>query len=183
MSSPKTSKIPRDLESELATLRAAITEQQARLDALTTFARGTRDIAPVPAAPKTLDERLEALLREKPRTLVELAAELSLTPGATIVAMRRAVEAKKAFNLGTESSPRWFWRVGDEGPTQELVHAVTAIIGDRPMGMRELIDATGARGNRVSGVIVQLQRSGAPIQNVGTAAVARWFLAAAVGKR
>lgn len=180
-----------DVETELAAIRALFEEQTKRLDDLRArLARGTHNdlsrsaeaakavIASAPALdrPVTLSigERLELALRDRPRTLVELSQILSLTPGATIVAVRKLGD--KVYNLGTEHSPRWFWRVGDAGPTSELIHAVSKLLSDRPFGMRELLEATGARIGRVSGAIVSLQRQKRDVRNLGTPTVARWFL-------
>lgn len=71
-------------------------------------------------------------------------------------------------------SPYW---VGDDGPTDELKAAILRCIQGNPNGttFQEILQATGARGNRVSGAIVKLQRDGHRIKNLGDQRVARWW--------
>ena len=68
--------------------------------------------------------------------------------------------------------------VGDEGPTEELMDAIQRMLQDRPCRFQEILEATGARDNRIKGVINRLQREGVRIVDVapeGTRA-ALWFI-------
>lgn len=67
-----------------------------------------------------------------------------------------------------------YW-CGDEGPTEDLMGAVWRMVLDRPWTFQEILEATGARDNRVKGVIMRLQREGKRVVNVGTATRALWF--------
>lgn len=67
-----------------------------------------------------------------------------------------------------------YW-CGDDGPTEELMVAVWRMLLDRPWTFQEILEATGARDNRIKGVIMRLQREGKRVVNVGTATKALWF--------
>lgn len=67
-------------------------------------------------------------------------------------------------------------RVGDAGPTSELMLAVQHLLRQRPMSFREILEETGARDGRVSGAIVRLQRDGAGVVNLGKSNAALWFI-------
>lgn len=73
--------------------------------------------------------------------------------------------------------------VGDNGSTDELRDAVAALVAEEPRTFQELIAATGARGNRISGVLVKLQLSGAGVVNIGTAQRALWSIPRPKGYR
>jgi hypothetical protein len=62
--------------------------------------------------------------------------------------------------------------------TPTLAQAVEQLIRLRPMSLRELMAATGARMGRVSGVLIRLQRQGRPVENRGNARHGLWFMAA-----
>ncbi len=64
--------------------------------------------------------------------------------------------------------------VGDEGPTSELKAVVKQAISVRGMTLQELSDVTGARRNRISGVLVKLQLDGEKVVNEGDGYRAIW---------
>lgn len=68
--------------------------------------------------------------------------------------------------------------VGDEGPTEQLMAVVKTALEERPMRFQELLEATGARDNRVKGVIMRLQREGVRVVDVAPegAGKALWFI-------
>lgn len=69
--------------------------------------------------------------------------------------------------------------VGDEGPTEQLMAAIKQMLMDRPCRFQEILEATGARDNRIKGVINRLQREGVRIVDVsppGTGRAALWFI-------
>ena len=71
--------------------------------------------------------------------------------------------------------------VGDEGPTEQLMAAITAMLQDRPCRFPEILEATGARDNRIKGVINRLQREGVRIVDVAPEGTrgALWFIPSA----
>lgn len=68
--------------------------------------------------------------------------------------------------------------VGDEGPTEQLMGAVKAMLEERPLRFQEILDATGARDNRVKGVIMRLQREGVRVLDVAPEGTGKalWFI-------
>jgi hypothetical protein len=68
--------------------------------------------------------------------------------------------------------------VGDEGPTEGLMEAVTRMLQERPCRFHEILEATGARDNRIKGVINRLQREGVRIVDVAPEGTrgALWFI-------
>ena len=50
------------------------------------------------------------------------------------------------------------------------------LIADQPMTTAELVEATGARAGRVGGVLVEIQRSGARVLDLGLPGRKRWFV-------
>lgn len=68
--------------------------------------------------------------------------------------------------------------VGDEGSTEELMATITKMLIDRPWRFAELLEATGARDNRIKGVIMRLQREGVRVIDVASAGngKALWFI-------
>lgn len=68
--------------------------------------------------------------------------------------------------------------VGDEGPTEDLMAAITKMLQDRPCRFPEILEATGARDNRIKGVINRLQREGVRIVDVAPEGTrgALWFI-------
>lgn len=68
--------------------------------------------------------------------------------------------------------------VGDEGPTEQLMEVVKDMLTERPLRFQEILDATGARDNRVKGVIMRLQREGVRVVDVAPphSGKAVWFI-------
>ena len=71
--------------------------------------------------------------------------------------------------------PHW---VGDEGPTEQLMASVMQICTERPVRFAELLALTGARDNRIKGVIMRLQREGVRILDVAPEGTGKalWFI-------
>lgn len=137
--------------------------------------RAKRDTLPTPP-PVHVPDALESALRAAPASVPELARKLGESPARVNARVARLRKEGHLYNVGTVESPRWFWIVGDDATPAELRAAVHALITDRPMTNAELLAATGARRGRVSGQIVDLQRTGKPVQKLGTERRARWFL-------
>lgn len=189
----------RAVETEIAA-RAERVEAERALK----LARGTGDVhekaaaavrhargAPAPS----LAEKIEAVLRGPfaPLDLRAIAAAVQEPAGRVGAHLKKlrempcptrsrddANDARQVYNLGTADDPRWIWVVGDETTPEELHAVVKKLVSSRPSGITfaELTAATGARRGRLSGRLVQLQRDGEPIRNVGSdERTYRWFLA------
>lgn len=169
--------------TELSDRLAKLAAQEAALEAqvATTrkrLARGTEPVteAPSTAPPASLEDAILAALAREPASPTDLAKALPSTLPKVTAALAKLYRAKAIFNLGSDVEPRWTPVVGDDAPTQVLYAAMERMLAIRPMTFLELSAATGARRGRLSGVIVQMQRNGSPITNLGTERRARWFL-------
>ncbi len=116
-------------------------------------------------------------IREQAETLAERAKKLEATL-ASMPAPRakgsREVTTQAAAAVKT-SAPAI--KVGDETTTEILVEAVRQAITGRARTLQELIEVTGARRNRISGVLVRLQVANPGIvKNLGTNARAIWYI-------
>lgn len=114
------------------------------------------------------------------RKVEELARELRLARGTEDLTSRaaqtvEAVSPSQDITRKTRRPTEYF--VGDEGPTPELYAVVETLLRQRPRSFQELLDLTGARPNRIKGVIVQLQRRDQPLINLGSDRQALWFIA------
>lgn len=70
-----------------------------------------------------------------------------------------------------------FW-VGDEGSTEELMATIQRMLMERPWRFVEILEATGARDNRIKGVIMRLQREGVRVVDVAPEGTGKalWFI-------
>lgn len=101
--------------------------------------------------------------------LVEQARQLRL--------QAEELERKVKLARGTRDlKPKDTNHVGDETSTAELVDAITRLLRVKPMTFQELLEATGARDNRIKGVLMRMQRVGMRLVNLGTEQKALWFL-------
>lgn len=68
--------------------------------------------------------------------------------------------------------------VGDEGPTEQLMSVVKLMLEERPLLFQEILSETGARDNRIKGVIMRLQREGVRVIDVAPAGTGKalWFI-------
>lgn len=189
----KTSMDLHNLQTALQTARdrAALIEEQARaerleIDRALKLARGTGDYREQAAAaiaqtteqrePRTLTEKIERALRAHDMTFEQLVKDVGEPSGRVQAVMSKLRAAEKVYNIGTGDRPRWLWVIGDETEPAELRAVVMRLIRKRSWLFSELLAATGARRGRVSGVIVDLQRTGANIVNEGTERLAKWRL-------
>ena len=111
------------------------------------------------------------------RDLVEEARQIRLQAEALEKRVRLARGTQrdlKPANVIVKPA-RGPYYVGDEGPTEELMVVVRTALTERPMRFQELLDATGARDNRIKGVIMRLQREGKRVVNMGDDNKALWF--------
>jgi hypothetical protein len=104
----------------------------------------------------------------------------------TLDESRAALEKMMRFARGTQDNlskitkaktdPRnW---VGDNGPTGELLMVIRRMLTTREYTFKELLAETGARDNRIKGVIMRLQRNGVNVVNNGTETRALWHIPA-----
>lgn len=68
--------------------------------------------------------------------------------------------------------------VGDDGTTADLMVAIRHLITERPLSFQDILEATGARDNRVNGAITAIQREGHRVVDVapGGTRKALWFI-------
>lgn len=132
--------------------------------------------------------QVELACRARPQTIDRLVRKLEITPSQAESALRvLRLSDVEVLNIGTSDRSVWWIRPGDDAPAGKLLDAVMALIAWRPLTMPELMDLTGARRNRLSGVIVRIKERMVDvripegerpnIQNLGTPGRARWFLA------
>jgi hypothetical protein len=91
---------------------------------------------------------------------------------------QQAKELEKQLRLarGTKDTASTEYRVGDEGPTPELMAVIKRMLEERPLTFQALLDETGARANRIKGCIMRLQREGVSVVNLGNEQKALWFI-------
>jgi hypothetical protein len=109
--------------------------------------------------------------------LVEQARQLRMQAEALERMAKMAKGTKelpKTGNVVVKPARGPYW-CGDEGPTDELMTQVWRMLLDRPYTFQQILDATGARDNRVKGVIMRLQREGKRVVNIGDPNRALWF--------
>lgn len=102
------------------------------------------------------------------KDLVEQARQLRL--------QAEELEKQARFARGTSDVTAEVALIGDEMPTGALLALVQTLITDKPLTFQELLEATGARDNRVKGVLMRLQREGVKVVNLGSQTKARWFI-------
>ncbi len=68
--------------------------------------------------------------------------------------------------------------VGDEGSTEQLMDAVQRMLAERPWNFHDMLEALGARDNRIKGVIMRLQREGVRVVDVAPSGTGKalWFI-------
>lgn len=139
-------------------------------------------VVPAGKPPVNVAEAVERVLRVKVLPTDALALEVSAPAAALLDTLASLRAAGKVCNVGTDPRPVWTWILGDAGDTAELSTKIEHLISLRPMLMTEIVAATGARRNRISGALnkIQLRRK---VENHGSASVALWFMPPARGKR
>jgi hypothetical protein len=113
--------------------------------------------------------------------LVEEARQLRLQAEALEKKVRMArgtqrVE-KPTGNVLVKPARGPYW-VGDEGPTEELMAVVKAMLEERPLRFQEILEQTGARDNRIKGVIMRLQREQVRVVDIAPEGTGKavWFI-------
>lgn len=165
------------IEATLSVLREQVSELERKIDA-----RGTGDHREEAAAALArvelekrapLPARIEVALRARSQSIADLARELGDPVGRVAAAVRTL--GRKVHNVGSSDAPRWTWVAGDEIATSELYALVERLLREQPMYTHEIVAATGARQNRINGVLVRLQRDRRGVVNLGSRVKARWF--------
>jgi hypothetical protein len=127
--------------------------------------------------PVDLRGRVENALKRESLTVAQLSRTTGESVGPVSEMLKLMKQKDLVYNVGSAEYPLWTYRIGDQTSTSDLSRAVRRLISERPMTTRELVDATGARLSRVSGVMVALLRDKEhQILNMGHKRVARWFL-------
>lgn len=112
--------------------------------------------------------------------LVEQARQLRLQAEALeqSAKLARGTQRNVRATRPTVQPKRSPYYVGDEGPTEELMSVVQRMLLERPCRFTELLEATGARDNRIKGVIMRLQREGVRVVDVAPAGTGKalWFI-------
>lgn len=123
----------------------------------------------------TLAQRIEALLRARPRSISDLAAELKMPAQRIADAMKPL--RPRLWNAGTDDAPRWFWIVGDDADAATFAAAVEALVRERPVSTGELCAATGTAGSkRVWHALVKLRdKPGTRLVRIGDPKRPTWF--------
>ena len=117
------------------------------------------------------------------RTVTEISTRLSKLAEETKRLTDEAAELKQKLRIarGTRDNVKMArateYFVGDEGPTPQLYDAVERMLRQRSMTFQELLDETGARANRIKGVLMRIQRDEKPLVNLGSDRKALWRIA------
>lgn len=166
------------IEAALARAQALIEEQAAKLEELQTartrMARGTREVAP---PTPTLESRIVALLTAHAQDALSVAKTLNTPVGRIKPIMDKLRDAGRLHNIGSEVEPQWQHVLGDNGPASELREFVYRLISQRPFSHRELCIVSGARENRISGVLADLREDPKTrVANLGDGSRGRWLI-------
>lgn len=88
---------------------------------------------------------------------------------------QRNVRARRPTLVGVKRSEYY---VGDAGTTDDLTEIVKRMLMEKPMYFRDILIQTGARDNRVKGVITRLQREGYRVVDLSPEGSLRalWFI-------
>lgn len=115
--------------------------------------------------------------------LVEQARQLRLQAEALEKKVERELARGTRQNVKPPSNlivkpARGRWWTGDDGTTEELMGVIQAMISERPRRFVELLEETGARDNRIKGVLMRLQREGVNVVDVAPqgSMKALWFI-------
>lgn len=118
--------------------------------------------------PQTVGERLEAALRDRPRTMQELVRKLSpVNPAELVQELDNLREKERVVNVGIAEVPVWFVRVGEKASIDELRRAILILCSWRPLFHSEIVSATGASEKRVSNELNTLFVRWKALQNLG----------------
>ncbi|MGN6108751.1 MAG: hypothetical protein ACTHU0_26840 [Kofleriaceae bacterium] len=157
---PRARQLPKPRAAEAVTSPALDAQQKPEPS------RGTR---------RVLRESIERVLTEQSLTTTQMARVLSIRSWMLEDELKALRDEQKIYNVGWEDVPIWTWKVGNDTDTKTLHKVVRRLIAERPMHVRDLVRATGASERRVSGVLIELQRS-TNVIDVGHNRSRRYFL-------
>lgn len=119
----------------------------------------------------------------KAKDLVEQARQLRLQAEALEKKVERELARGTQRNVVPKGNvivkpARGRWWTGDDGTTEELMGVIQAMLKERPCRFVELLEETGARDNRIKGVIMRLQREGVNVVDVAPEGTGKalWFI-------
>ena len=126
----------------------------------------------------SLSVRMLDAMTKQVMSLDELVLDTGGSAGRVAQILKTLRASRQIYNLGAEDRPRYVRVVGDETDTPTLAAAVEAIIRERPTTLQEIVDATRANRNRISGILAKMtKRAEDPAVNFGSDARAKWFIA------
>lgn len=116
-------------------------------------------------------------LVEQARQLRLQAEELEKSARARFARGTKLSVAPDAGRIVAKPAPSPHW-TGDEGPTEALMTSIQMLLIERPRRFVELLEATGARDNRIKGVIMRLQREGVNVVDIAPPGTGKalWFI-------
>lgn len=184
MPTSKPAQVIRSVDEALASARALLNQQQTELADLEQQAkarkvRGTREVRALSreTPPATLAEQVAALLTREAQDTASAAAALSVPVGRIKPVMDALRDGLKLHNIGSEVEPLWQHVLGDDCSPEDLKAFVLRLVTTRPFTHRELVIVSGARENRISGVLADLREDPAMrVANLGNGAKGRWFV-------
>ena len=91
----------------------------------------------------------------------QISRVINVSPRRVTAVLQSLRNANRLRNLGTATRPLWLLRVGDHGSANELRDAVRLLISKLPMTVAALVDATGARAQRIRAALEEIEASGA----------------------
>ncbi len=185
---------------QLAAEQAASAERIAKLHDDLRLARGTGNVtaeaaeaanrarqeAAAPAPPAvvgdpqplaSLSARMLKAMSERVMSLDELVLDTGGSAGRVSQILKTLRASRQVYNLGAEDRPRYVHVIGDETDTSTLAAVVEAIVRERPTTLQEIVEATRANRNRISGVLAKMtKREQDPVINFGAEGRAKWFI-------
>lgn len=136
-----------------------------------------------PELPKSLEARIEEVVRKGLPDLTTLAKTIDELDTAKVQAVLDKFVAENkvhTLRLGGPQHVRYCWKLGPQAPTKELQDLVRRLISFVPMTTSELLQATGANNDRITGVRTELQRLAdkgeLKIQFTDLYGMRRWFI-------
>lgn len=120
-------------------------------------------------------------MRNGKTDLVEQARQLRIQATALEKMARTAKGTQRGMMPWTKvlvQPKHGVYFTGDEGTTEELLDVVQRMLTERPWRFSEMLEASGARDNRIKGVLMRLQREGVRVIDIAPegSGKALWFI-------
>lgn len=126
------------------------------------------------AAPRKTTDQLVAEIRRLATAARRAAA--AATSAADDLARGTGDVTEQARAAGRANRQEPAEAVGDDAPPEVLFRQVERLLRERPHTEEELVEATGARRNRVRGALVHFNRFGPEVRNIGKNRRAQWWI-------